>query len=524
LSDRHALAGVGTGANTAARVRDVASSAPVRRPTLLMSISWCPWRADAFARARDEAKPVLLSISAAWSRWCCEMDRTSYADPTVVRLVNDRFVPIRVDADRRPDIMERYGLGGLPTTAFLTANGAVITAGTFVAVERLSVVLRQVADAFAARRDEIAARSKAAAGEQPHRPDAEVLPEPSLRDSVFQTFDSVHGGFGTAPKFPLTAPLHLALDLHATTGDATWRSIVECTLDAMGSGDLYDEVDGGFFRTATGRDWTGPEQEKLLSVNAAMLRILVDAAKALNDARYLDLAAGIVRYVQTWLADTTDGGWGGSQRADDEYYSLRTHAERMRQVAPVIDRTLYSGWNGAMISAALQAGHCLNDTGLAEFAIKSLERVLLACYQPGAGLAHYFDGEPGVRGLLDDQIAMATAALDAAEATGNVPYEMMAEELALFALRTMWDEREGGLFDRTRANGDEDIGLLRHAVKPFVPNCEAARVFARLAAASGNHEFADRARETLACMAPLAAQQGPLAAHYLLAVREAGLR
>lgn len=489
-----------------------------------MSISWRPWCAESFARAHAEAKPVLLSISAPWSRWGGEMDRTSYADQTVVRLVNDRFVPIRVDADRRPDIMERYGLAGLPTTAFLTADGAVITGGTFVAVERLSAVLRQVADAFAARRDEIAARSRAAAGEPPARPTAEALPEQPLADSVFQTFDSVHGGFGTSPKFPLTAPLHLALALHATTGDARWRSIVECTLDAMGAGDLHDEVDGGFFRTATGRDWTMPQQEKLLSVNAAMLRILVDAATALNVVRYLDLAAGIVRYVQTWLADTAEGGWAGSQRADDDYYSLPTPEERWRHTAPGIDRTLYSCWNGAMISAALQAGHRLDDTHFAEFAVKSLERVLLDCYQPGAGVAHYFDGHAAVRGLLDDQIAMATAALDAAEATGHVPYEMMAEELALYALRTMWDERDGGLFDRTTTNGDEDIGLLRHSVKPFVSNCEAARLFARLAAASGHHEFADRARETLTCMAPLAAQQGPLAAHYLLAVREPALR
>ena len=86
-------------------------------------IDWLPWSADAFARAAREGKPVLLSITAAWCRACHEMDRTTYADPDVAALVRDRFVAVRVDTDRRPDINERYNLGGWPTTAFLTADG-----------------------------------------------------------------------------------------------------------------------------------------------------------------------------------------------------------------------------------------------------------------------------------------------------------------------------------------------------------------------------------------------------------------
>ena len=96
----------------------------------------------------------------------------------------------------------------------------------------------------------------------------------------------------------------------------------------------------------------------------------------------------------------------------------------------------------------LHAARVFGDDGLREFALKSLERVLLACYKPGAGVAHYFDGQPRVRGLLADQFAMASACLDAFEVTGNVVYEMMAEELGHYAVRTMWDEAGGGFFDR----------------------------------------------------------------------------
>ena len=102
-----------------------------------------------FARASREGKPVLLSITAAWCRACHEMDRTTYADPGVAALVGERFVAVRVDADRRPDINERYNLGGWPTTAFLTAEGALITGGTFIGADRMPAVLARVIDAFA---------------------------------------------------------------------------------------------------------------------------------------------------------------------------------------------------------------------------------------------------------------------------------------------------------------------------------------------------------------------------------------
>ena len=116
---------------------------------------------------------------------------------------------------------------------------------------------------------------------------------------------------------------------------------------------------------------------------------------------------------------------------------------------------------------------------------------------------------------------MAAACLDAFEATGNIVYEMMAEELAHFAIRTMWDDPGGGFFDRGRGESDEAIGLLRQALKPFVINCEAACVLGRVAVASGDGDFAAYAKRTLTAMAPFALQQGPLAAHYLLAAGSA---
>ena len=245
----------------------------------------------------------------------------------------------------------------------------------------------------------------------------------------------------------------------------------------------------------------------------------VEASETLRIARYRERASDVLRYVQTWLADQVDGGWSGSQQADRDYYA-GTLEERQARTPPKVDGVLYAAWNAQMVSATLRAAELLDDTALGEFALKSLERINVACYSPGAGVAHCLDGRPSVRGLLDDQVAMAAAHLDAHAATGNIVYEMMAQELVHYAVRMMWDEQGGGFFDRSVPEAAERVGLMRDRLKPFVANCDAARVLKRLAAVKGDHDFGAQAEATLAAMAPLAAQQGPVAAHYVLALRQ----
>lgn len=494
-----------------------------RLRTLSTSVAWTAWSQSAFARARADRKPVLLAITAEWCGWCREMDRTSYVDPTIATTINERFVPIRVDADERPDISERYSLGGWPTTAFLTPAGMIAGGGTYVPADRMTEVLEQVASAFDAQADRIAAAPDVIRDEVP--PDFPALDLEQLSARVFDAFDHEHGGFGAEPNFPQHAPLRLALSLREAdpANAARHDTVLVTALDAMGWGGLYDESQGGFFRCATSPGWHAPDTAKLLEPNAALLRLYLDAGGALGLARFSERAADVLRYLQTWLADPVDGGWYSSQHADDAYYSTEPEA-RQGIPAPAVSGRFYADANAAMASAALHAAGIFGDEGLRDFALKSLERVLLSCYRPGAGVAHFNDGQPGVRGLLADQVAMASACLDAFELTGNIVYEMMAEELMHFAVRTMWNDGPGGFYDRAECGEDEAVGLMRGRVIPFVPNCEAAQVLARLAGTSGDHEFAARARATLAMLAPLAAAQGPLAAHYVLAVRAAALR
>lgn len=462
-----------------------------------MLIEWETWNADAFARAARERKPVLLSITAAWCQACHEMDRTTYADASVAQAIRMQFVPIRVDTDQRPDINERYNLGGWPTTAFLTPSGDVLAGGTFVPLERMRGVLQRVAA-------ECAARTELFAGDQEIRGTSEVRsdlpiscdlpPIESIVESIFSTYDDEYGGFGIEPKFPHTAPLHLAIELWRESPSPRWQSIVEHTLDAIATGGLHDSSQGGYFRYATTRAWQLPHREKLLETNAAILRACAEASLAFGRSVDRERCAALVAFLRGTLA-VEGGGYYGSDA----------------------DRILYLDANASVTRALLSASVALEDQPLGRDALASFERVLLACYKPGHGVAHYFDGRARVRSLLGDHVAAMHALVDAHDLGAGEPYRMLAEELALYMCSRMEDAAAGGFFDR--ANEDDDLGLLRQRRKPFVGNAEAAAALARVARTGGAPELIDRARGAMRSAAAQLDGQGVQAAHYVLALR-----
>ena len=490
-------------------------------------IQWLPWAADAFARAARERKPVLLSISAAWCRACHEMDRTTYADAEVAALVRDRFVPVRVDADQRPDINERYNLGGWPTTVFLTPGGDVITGGTFVPAERMPGVLGRVAAEyarFAGATDTTGATeytehtdTSGATDSTEHtdtsgatdstdttdQPGATEYTDSTDRliSAIFSSFDERYGGFGIEPKFPHTAPLHLAMALFRESADPRWQAIVERTLDGMADGGLWDVGRGGFYRYASTRDWQLPHEEKLLATNAALLRAYAEAAIVFDRPRDRERCQSIATFITTSLR-AQSGGYVGSDA----------------------DSVLYADANAAAAGALLGAATVLDDSALAREALASFERVIIACYKPAHGIAHYFDTAPHVRGLLGDQVAVIGAMLDAYDVSDEEPYRMMAEELSHFICSRMQDTASGGFFDRAPA--PDDVGLLRRRRKPFVENADAALALARVARLEPRKGFPDPAHFREPALAALHAAgrqldgQGPLAAHYALAHRQ----
>ena len=481
-------------------------------------VEWRPWGRAAFDEARAGQVPVLLSLGPGWCPAGAAMLRGAYADPGVADLLDDRFVPIRVDADEHPDVADRYGLGAWPTTAFLTPDGQVLGGETYATAERMRDLLPRVADAFEQQRDAIAARGAAPAA-QPAVP-AAAAPDPDvdawLGDRLLAQFDDEHGGFGDGVKRVHGAALELAW-WRAGDGDEAFGAVFERTLRAMARGGLYDELDGGVFRYCARRDWTAPATEKLLAVNADALRLFLLP----DDDCCLDRAIGVVGYVRRTLADPAPDhpGFFASQRGDPDYYRPRAATDAPAAGPPTVDRAVYADGTALMARAFAAASETLRDSSLLEFAVDAMEHVVAGTYERGGGIAHRSGSRTGLRGLLSDQVRAAAALLDLHALTDREVYLDMAQELMHFAIQHLWDPSGGGGF-LDRVHGPEDIGLLREPLQPFAVNCEAARVLLRLATITADPAFRDRAVATLAAQTAAARAHGVDAAPYALAVRD----
>ena len=456
-----------------------------------MNPAWCEWAPATFARAAAEQKPLLLSIVTAWSAECRLMDHTTYSDARVLSLIDEWFVPVRVDGDRRPDLNDRYNLGGWPTTAFLTSSGDILSGGTYLSVDEMVSALQQVAAACRTRAADLARATNQPPTVQKMSRDADDPGHDVVErfaSLLMQEFDRVHGGFGAAPKLPHAYALLFALSIAEQPELSGLASMVALTLDRIGA--LWDPAGGGFSRYAEGDDWTRLGTEKLLEDNAALLQVFVEAAlRGHPESRETASALAL------WVRGSLSGVNGG-------FYNACSPNG--------IDRTLYVDRNAMMAAAFIRAGALLDDVSLRDFALASIEAVIVPAYAPGAGVAHVC-ASPSVRGLLTDQIHTASALIWAHTSTGQLPYSMLAAELVEFALRVMWHE-EGGRF-RDRADPTDPV-------LPFELNCHAACVLNRLAALTGDEGYRDRARLILRSLAPEHANRGLFAAPYALAVRE----
>ena len=490
------------------------------------AIPWLEWGVDAFARAAAEHKPVLLAIGAAWCASTDEMDRVSYCDAGVVRLVTERFIPVRIDADLRPDVSERYTLGGWPTTAFLTPSGEILGGGTYVEPAPLAVLLEQVAEAFATRRTEIDRRvAEPAVGRDTGTGPAPAVPRLDedagrwLEEQILDRFDRTWGGFGWEPKRVYADALSVALLRGRDTANPDLTHVVTHTLDAFAERGLWDSVEGGFFRYCERHDWSGPHVEKLLTVNASLLELYLSASRILDRPDYADQAAAIVRFVHGTFADP-DGGFFASQRADPAYVALSSIEERRDRAVPPLDRTIYADATAVMASAYVLGASVLGDRSLAEFAATSIDRVVMETYERGAGVGHNATGVPPARGLLTDQVTVSAALLDLYDATGQDVYLDMPRELMAYCDQSMWDAA-GGFTDRARtdlAGHDAPVGLLREPHRPLGLNCRATVVLARLAVFADEPRYRDLAVRTLACQTATYRKHGLDGAAYVLAL------
>jgi uncharacterized protein YyaL (SSP411 family) len=481
-------------------------------------IRWREWGEDAFEAARSEGKPVLLALSAVWCHWCHVMDETTYSDEGVITFINERFVPVRVDNDQRPDINARYNMGGWPTTAFLTPDGETLAGGTYIAPDQMKDVLPKVYTHFVGNREEIDQKAAEMREERQglYTQGAGPLDDAALKDvlkAVMNNYDPLYGGLGEAPKFPHTDAIGLLLYAHRRDGDPDPLHMARKTLEMMYAGEVYDREWNGFFRYATRRDWSEPHYEKMLEDEAGLLQNALGLFRITREAAHREIAEGIIAYVEWKLRDEEAGYFYGSQDADEEFYALDSEGRRDRQ-EPYIDRTCYTSWNAQMISAYLEASWTLDRPELAERAAQALNYLWDRLQRDGM-MHRYVDekGEPQVPGLLADQARTAVALLDAYEVTAEPEWLERAEQVAGVLTEHFVDTETGGVWDTWASGGP---GRLGERQKSIPENAVCAEVFRRLGAMTREERHTETARRTLEAFAGLYSRMGHFAAGYAM--------
>ncbi|HLY04039.1 MAG TPA: DUF255 domain-containing protein [Candidatus Cybelea sp.] len=492
------------------------------RPNRAHEIAWLPWDAQTFARAAAEDRPILLSISAVWCHWCHVMDETTYSDPSVIETINRRFIPVRVDNDRRPDINARYNMGGWPTTAFLTPDGRTLTGATYLPPTQMQRALGEIARFYDERKNEIAelpaiARSQDALRESAAAANLTDAPVTRLLANLESNYDEEFGGFGDEPKFPQPEVLEFLLSEWRVSGNQRYYAMVAQTMRAMSRGGMYDHVEGGFFRYSTTRDWSVPHFEKMAEDHAGLLRVLATLSIfAPTDDVHATLISA-TNYVRDVLLDSQTGFFGGSQDADEAYFALPLE-ERRRLIAPFVDRTSYTNWTCALAGAFFQVAHALDDDEVLARAITTLDNVAERLVGADGLVYHVLapGGEPEVRGLLTDHVAYLRALLDAHEVSGEERFLERARALAQTTIEA-FEAPGGGFYDRL--TGGESFGNLAYPDRPIVENGLLADALLRLDALAAQSAHRERVAQTLAIYAGTAGNAGSFAATFARALR-----
>jgi uncharacterized protein YyaL (SSP411 family) len=490
------------------------------------AVAWRPWGREAFEFARDNDRPILLSINAVWCYWCHEMDSGAYSDHGVIQFVNAHFTPVRVDTDHRPDVNARYNVGGWPTTSFLTPHGGFMAGATYLPPDQLLAMLDEVRRAYTERKPELyeqgndilrQRREHAGRVSAGRDPDAGVVDAIARR--VAGTYDAIHGGFGLEPKFPSTPMLRLLLHRYRTTGERFFRVMLEKTLDAINGGDLRDRIDGGFFRFTIGRDWTQAQYEKMAEDNIPLAGVLMDAGVILGREDYLRVAGETVDYICATLYDPSARGVRGSQGAHSEYFAGSTQ-ERSQSAAPAVDPFCYASVTAQAVSLLLGAAWKLGRPELSEAGVDLLDGLIDASENGGLPHAYTATGAlPQNEGdLLVDWANFLVAALDGYDALPSRSERCLAsaERAGQTLLNTFLDGAHGGFWDVE--SGQERLGYLHAREKPLAENTRAAIGMMRMHQATLDDRYRQTARHTLSAYVDANRDYGELAADYAVAV------
>jgi uncharacterized protein YyaL (SSP411 family) len=423
-------------------------------------VAWFPWGEEAFAEARRRDVPVMVSIGYSTCHWCHVMARESFEDETTAAELDAGFVSIKVDREEHPEVDAAYMAAagaftqnlGWPLTVFATPEGRPFYAGTYfppqprMGMPAFRQVLAAVREAWTERRDQIDETADAVAGalaEVRASAPAAGAPAPDPEDllaaarALAAREDPRFGGFGDpaspAPKFPVATSLRFLQTRLVRQGAAEASAVADRALAAMAASPLRDAVEGGFFRYATRPDWTVPHYERMLTDNAQLLDVAMDAASDSSD-----IARGIAAFLIDVLQQP-GGGFGAAQdseswidgaRSEGGYYA-RDAAARAGLEPPAVDGKVVTGWNGLAIGSLARAGARLGEDRWIEAARWAADAVLeVNVTADGRLLRASLDEIPSrAHATLADHGQFAAGLLALAVATGEVAYAVRAREI-----------------------------------------------------------------------------------------------
>ena len=478
------------------------------------AIAWQPWSDAAFAQAKAEHKFVIMDLQAVWCHWCHVMDATTYQDPKVIRLLNARYVALKVDQDSRPDLANRYEDYGWPATIVFAADGSeIVRRRGYVNPAQMAAMLQAIID------DPSPGPSVTGGGTTPA---AAISPGGQLgewRQRLLAGYDRPNGGWSDEHKFLDADNVEYCLRA-AQQGDAEAALIARDMLRLQRQ--LFDPAWGGVYQYSAEGNWVNPHFEKIMAIQADNLRIYALAAAQWPGWGYDAAARDVARYLQAFLLGP-GGAFGTSQDADlkpgehaADYFALGDR-ERRAQGIPRVDPHQYARENGWAISALCALSAATGDAAALAAAEKAAGWVIAHRALPGGGFRH--DEADAAGPFLGDTLAMGAAFLNLYEATADAAWLARASAAADFIRAHFGRGAEPGF-----ASSDTGRGSFPSPLPEFDESVALARFANRLARATGRTEDHALAESSLRWLRQpaVAGHRGPYVGGLLLAAQEIG--
>ena len=449
--------------------RLAAEKSPYLRQHAHNPVDWYPWGKEAFEKAKREDKPLIVSIGYSTCHWCHVMERESFEDEAIAKIMNERFVCVKVDREERPDVDKIYmtavqattGRGGWPLNAFLTPEGKPFFGGTYFPPQARwgqpgwPDLLERIADLWKKQRRELeedaGKLSRAIAAYAGGQADARA-PKAEWLDRAAQAFEGMfdpeNKGFGGAPKFPMPVNLSFLLRHHLRTKEPRSLELVVETLKAMAAGGIFDQVGGGFHRYSVDALWRVPHFEKMLYDNAQLASVCCEAYQLTGDEALADVARRTLEYLRRDLRHP-EGAFYSAEDADSEgregafYVWTRAELEKLMG-ADFCERYGVAAEGNAPDDphGELAGQNVLHDTRPGQPRPDMAKLLAVRAKRPRPG--------------LDDKILASwnglalSAFAKAAAALGDREYLKAAEAAARFLREKLYDEKSGRLWRRWR--------------------------------------------------------------------------